>query len=145
MRKHSTAQQKIVHSHGAGTLACVGRMWLISRLCCIMLDIVDHSVFRGPILIVWQQQCSDHTLQCYFNLSAAFPACQRQNFWKIGGLTARNMSFFINPGTPLRTHTAVLVVARRAVHLEIRLKPKKWNLSFWFFTTKKGDSGWTTS
>lgn len=105
-------------------------MWLISRLCCIMLDIVDHSVFRGLILIVWQQQCSDHTLECYFNLSAAFPACQWQNIWKIGGLTARNTSFFINPGTPVRTHTAVLVVARRAVHLEIRLKPKKWNLSF---------------
>lgn len=95
--QNNTQQQKTVHCYCAYAVVCVGRKWLISRvlteLCCIMLDNVDHSVFWGLFLMVLTTTvCSDQTLQHYFNLSVAFPAWQWLNMWKIDGLPARKKS-----------------------------------------------------
>lgn len=47
---------------------------VLTELCCIMLDNVDHSVFWGLFLMgLTTTLCSDQTLQLYFNLCVAFP------------------------------------------------------------------------
>lgn len=111
-------------------------MWLISRLCCIMLDIVDHCVFRGLFLIVRQQQCLQITrwsaiLICLLlSLHVSDRASERLVVWLPERSPPPLFFFSINLDTPVRTHICC------SCCFKLHLKPKNWIWSFQFFKDK---------
>lgn len=108
---------------------------VLTELCCIMLDNVDHSVFWGLFLMVWQQQRVQikHCSTILICLSLSLP----DSDWTSEKLTVclPERSKLFQLGTPVRKMCKIsswgstslfLLSGGLVIPLESDLKPEKW-------------------